>query len=76
INNALLFRPLLSSCCSLYLPPAAVTNEPVLKEIICLSETLLLSGAFYFCEKIKNTLDIKSTLGCIVAVENKLGVRK
>jgi hypothetical protein len=34
INNALIFRPLLSSCCSLCLPQAAVTNEPVLKEII------------------------------------------
>ena len=34
INNALIFRPLLSSCCSLCLPRAAVTNEPVLKEII------------------------------------------
>jgi len=37
INNALIFRPLLSSCCSLCLPQAAVTNEPVLKEIIYLS---------------------------------------
>ena len=37
INNALIFRPLLSSCCSLCLPQAAVTNEPILKEIICLS---------------------------------------
>ena len=34
INNALIFRPLLSSCCSLCLPQAAVTNEPILKEII------------------------------------------
>ena len=51
INNALIFRPLLSSCCSLCLPQAAVTNEPVLKEIICLFKTLLLSGAF-FCNYI------------------------
>jgi len=51
INNALIFRPLLSSCCSLCLPQAAVTNEPVLKEIIYLSFQQRFrfgSAVFYF----------------------------
>lgn len=40
-----------------------IRNAPVIRGVL-------------FCKKIKISLDIKLALGCIVTVENKLGVRK